>query len=112
VAAGILSRVVIMRIAAARRERAVIVQPDLDRGDDQYQDEWYDKQDEYGDDRYQPLVGRRETIWFANIPTRSSQPSAERSQNLSSPSQPLCPTVDDLEAALGVIKRARQHRAA
>jgi hypothetical protein len=132
--AGILSRVV-MRIAAARREHAVLDHSESDwiddrqqHGfadernqrafvDDRHQHAWLDdrhQQDWVGDrSRHDTVDEHREPDWVGNFPTERIQPAATRPRDLAYASaEPLSPSVDDVEAALRVIMRARQRTAA
>ena len=109
--AGILVRAV-MNVAAARRERAISDHSEPGWPDDQREYEESDAQ--YQDNqRWHELVDQHERDRIDDFPTERIQSSTARHREPAPAStEPLSPSLDDLQAALRVVKRARQNWAA
>jgi len=101
--AGILCRAA-LNIAAARRERVIVDDRESDWTDDEGELEWDDDQQRRG------LVDLRERDWIDSFPTERIESSVARPRNATTAS--LSPSVGDLQAALRVVMRERQRRAA
>ena len=110
--AGILVRAV-MNVAAARRERAIANHSEPGWADDQQEYEAADA--EYQDhQRWHDLVDQQELDRIDHFPTERIYASTARHRDPApaSAEPQLGPSLDDLQEALRVVKRARQNWAA